>query len=155
MEQFNREFINTICDLKEETDGVEVLQTYTKLLDELMKEMSKTQVSSLYFGDVDQLKDYLKHFLERMKHTEKLKLEDSKHRVIKCDCGCIWNLFVKPDNPEYGYSPFDGTFPMESLMERALLFMCSICERVSVVRSASRIFKIESEHIPPHVAIRQ
>ena len=161
MELFGEEIINSICDLNDEKEEVQdLLQTYVKILDEVMDEMKRThQESSLYFGNTDELKQYLVYLLKSRHQRDKFYLEEAKLRIIKCDCGCIWKIFVEPHTPEHvsGYW-FDRhhadrepeNYPMESVMERALYFRCSICERVSLVRSATKIYRIESEKIPPH-----
>lgn len=160
MELFSEEVINSICDLKDENEEViSVLHIYENFLDDIITDIKKHhQESSLFFGNADELKHYLTHFIEKWKYEEKLNLKEKRLRVVKCECGCVWNILVEPDTPRVSpnywldrhWDRDPESFPMESVMKRALRFRCSICEGISLVRNATKIYKIESEKIPPH-----
>lgn len=154
----NSKIINSICRLKKKKEKtieeVEVRYPHPReLIDDLVAELDDR---NMHFHGKEDMISYLTYLIERSQHKKKVQPPEIDYRHIKCDCGTIWKIFVKPDEPIYvtKWEDFDDMLtPIKE--EQAVRFICSMCKFHIVVRNAVLIYKAETEQIPPEIFKRR
>lgn len=153
----NSKLINSICRLKEKKkaklEKVEVEYPHPKeLIDDLVAELDVDRY--MHFHGKEDFREYLTYLIERSIHKKKIQPPEIDYRHIKCNCGTVWKIFVEPDEVRYA-TDWDEMLNTPIREERAVRFICSICEYRVVVRNAKTILKAETELVPPELFKRR